>query len=53
MAFEFRDNRPIFHPPPEAMSRGQRNKHESIMFSMASISSYGQVINNERFDGLF
>ncbi|OAX36172.1 hypothetical protein K503DRAFT_322053 [Rhizopogon vinicolor AM-OR11-026] len=43
--FEFHHNRPNFYPPPGATSRAQHNKHES-MFSIASVSSYGQVINN-------
>jgi hypothetical protein len=49
--FEFHENRLNFYPPPEAMSRVQHIKHESI-FSMASISSYGQVINNGLMDPL-
>ncbi|OJA11619.1 hypothetical protein AZE42_05475 [Rhizopogon vesiculosus] len=47
--FEFRDNRPNFYPPPGATSRAQHNKRES-MFSIASVSSYGQVINNGSMD---
>ncbi|KAG1727136.1 hypothetical protein EDB19DRAFT_1914356 [Suillus lakei] len=47
--FEFHDHRPNFYPPPGATSRSQRNKHES-MFSIASVSSYGQVINHGSTD---
>ncbi|KAG2338846.1 hypothetical protein BDR05DRAFT_951659 [Suillus weaverae] len=47
--FEFHDHRPNFYPPPGATSRSQRNKHES-MFSIESISSYGQVINHGSTD---
>ncbi|KAG1854418.1 hypothetical protein DFJ58DRAFT_787853 [Suillus subalutaceus] len=47
--FEFHDHRPNFYPPPGANSRSQHNKHES-MFSIASISSYGQVINHGSTD---
>ncbi|OAX36494.1 hypothetical protein K503DRAFT_295848 [Rhizopogon vinicolor AM-OR11-026] len=43
--FEFHDNRPNFYPPPGAISCAQRGKHE-FMFSIASILSYGQVIND-------
>ncbi|KAG1849200.1 hypothetical protein F4604DRAFT_1811164 [Suillus subluteus] len=47
--FEFHDHRPNFYPPPGANSHSQHNKHES-MFSIASISSYGQVINHGSTD---
>ncbi|KAG2134191.1 uncharacterized protein EDB93DRAFT_1173064 [Suillus bovinus] len=47
--FEFHDNRPNFYPPPGATSRNQHNKRES-MFSIASVSSYGQVINHGSTD---
>ena len=41
--FEFGPNRPAFYPPI-SFSR-DHNKHDSI-FSIASVSSYGSVINN-------
>jgi len=41
--FEFGPNRPAFYPPT-SFSR-EYNKHDSI-FSVASVSSYGSVINN-------
>ena len=41
--FEFGPNRPAFYPPI-SFSR-EHNKHDSI-FSIASVSSYGSVINN-------
>ena len=41
--FEFGPNRPVFYPPV-SFSR-EHNKHESI-FSIASVSSFGSVINN-------
>ncbi|KAG1847994.1 hypothetical protein C8R48DRAFT_779063 [Suillus tomentosus] len=47
--FEFHDNRPNFYPPPGATSRSDHNKRES-MFSIASVSSYGQVINHGSTD---
>ncbi|KAG1723926.1 uncharacterized protein EDB91DRAFT_1171738, partial [Suillus paluster] len=47
--FEFRDDRPNFYPPPGATSRGQHNRRESL-FSIASVSSYGQVINHGSTD---
>jgi hypothetical protein len=47
--FEFHDNRPNFYPPPETTSRGKYIRRES-MFSIASILSYGQVINNGSID---
>lgn len=47
--FEFHDHRPNFYPPPGATSRSQHNKRES-MFSIGSVSSYGQVINHGSTD---
>ncbi|EGO19639.1 hypothetical protein SERLADRAFT_443108 [Serpula lacrymans var. lacrymans S7.9] len=41
--FEFA-NRPDFYPPPGATSHGHHGRHESV-FSIASVSSYGHVIN--------
>jgi hypothetical protein len=41
--FEFHDSRPNFYSLPTL--HGQHNKHQS-MFSSASVSSYGQVINS-------
>ncbi|KAG0697268.1 hypothetical protein DFH29DRAFT_160061 [Suillus ampliporus] len=46
--FEFHDNRPNFYPPPGATSR-HHNRHDSV-FSIASVSSYGQVINHGSTD---
>lgn len=46
--FEFGADRPAFYPPPD-MSSGQYNKHDS-MFSIASISSYGSVIDSGDVD---
>jgi serine/arginine repetitive matrix protein 2 len=42
--FEFGPNRPAFYPPPGAEVCRNHNKHDSI-FSVASISSYGSVID--------
>ncbi|KAI0696589.1 hypothetical protein BC835DRAFT_853465 [Cytidiella melzeri] len=42
--FEFGPNRPTFYPPPGATSRAYHNRHESV-YSIASISSYGAVMN--------
>jgi serine/arginine repetitive matrix protein 2 len=41
--FEFGPNRPAFYPPV-SFSR-EHNKHDSV-FSIASVSSYGSVVNN-------
>ena len=41
--FEFGPNRPVFYPP--VSSSRQHNKHDS-MFSIASVSSFGSVIDN-------
>ncbi|KAL1696581.1 hypothetical protein GGG16DRAFT_85014 [Schizophyllum commune] len=42
--FEFNDNRPAFYPPPSSRNNSH-NRHESL-FSIASVSSYGGVINS-------
>ncbi|KAI8973078.1 hypothetical protein BD414DRAFT_447875 [Trametes punicea] len=42
--FEFGRNRPAFWPPPEAIFRPAHKQHESL-YSIASISSYGAVVN--------
>ncbi|KAL1747929.1 hypothetical protein HDZ31DRAFT_60801 [Schizophyllum fasciatum] len=42
--FEFNDSRPAFYPPPSSRDN-HHNRHESF-FSIASISSYGGVINS-------
>ena len=41
--FEFSSNRPAFYPPPSSSGRGH-NKDQSV-FSIASVSSYGDIIN--------
>ncbi|CCM05311.1 uncharacterized protein FIBRA_07525 [Fibroporia radiculosa] len=50
--FEFGPNRPTFYPPPGAISRPSRPSHwrEQSMFSIASVSSYGDVINSGSMD---
>ena len=48
--FEFHPNRPAFYPPPGATTnRGWHNKHESF-YSVASVSSYGAVVNSGASD---
>ncbi|KAI0635339.1 hypothetical protein C8Q77DRAFT_1054820 [Trametes polyzona] len=42
--FEFRPDRPAFWPPREAVFRPAHQQHESL-YSIASISSYGAVVN--------
>ncbi|OSC98903.1 hypothetical protein PYCCODRAFT_1470720 [Trametes coccinea BRFM310] len=42
--FEFGPNRPAFWPPQEAVFRPAHKQHESL-YSIASISSYGAVVN--------
>ncbi|CDO70210.1 hypothetical protein BN946_scf184942.g10 [Trametes cinnabarina] len=42
--FEFGPNRPAFWPPPQAVFRPAHKQHESL-YSIASISSYGAVVN--------
>lgn len=44
--FEFHPNmnRPTFYPPPGATSRAYQNRFS--MFSVASVSSYGEVLNH-------
>ena len=41
--FEFGPNRPAFYPPVDFS--GKHNKHDSV-FSVASVSSFGSVIDN-------
>ncbi|KAH9846904.1 hypothetical protein C2E23DRAFT_872120 [Lenzites betulinus] len=43
--FEFGPNRPAFWPPREAVFRPAHHQHESL-YSIASISSYGAVVNS-------
>ncbi|KDQ55355.1 hypothetical protein JAAARDRAFT_59878 [Jaapia argillacea MUCL 33604] len=43
--FEFHPNRPAFYPPPGTSSARPSHGREASMFSIASVSSYGQVIN--------
>ncbi|KIK98105.1 hypothetical protein PAXRUDRAFT_725108 [Paxillus rubicundulus Ve08.2h10] len=47
--FEFSDDRPGFYPPPGASSDKQHGRHESI-FSIASVSSYGHILNGGSAD---
>ncbi|KIJ60131.1 hypothetical protein HYDPIDRAFT_32553 [Hydnomerulius pinastri MD-312] len=47
--FEFNDSRPGFYPPPGATSDARHGRHESV-FSIASVSSYGHVLNNGSAD---
>lgn len=47
--FEFNDSRPGFYPPPNTMSDGRHRKHESF-YSIASVSSYGNVLHNGSAD---
>ncbi|KAI0666503.1 hypothetical protein C8Q78DRAFT_984185 [Trametes maxima] len=47
--FEFGPNRPAFWPPQEAVFRPAHKQQES-MFSIASISSYGAVVNSGKQD---
>ncbi|KZT25561.1 hypothetical protein NEOLEDRAFT_1178340 [Neolentinus lepideus HHB14362 ss-1] len=43
--FEFHPNRPAFYPPPQAMYR-RRHARDASLFSIASVSSYGVVLNS-------
>jgi serine/arginine repetitive matrix protein 2 len=43
--FEFGADRPAFYPPVGAEVSKRHNKHNSV-FSIASISSYGSVIDS-------
>lgn len=43
--FEFGPNRPVFWPPKDAALRPAHHQHE-FLYSIASISSYGTVVNN-------
>ncbi|KAF8839757.1 hypothetical protein BDN67DRAFT_736710 [Paxillus ammoniavirescens] len=47
--FEFVDDRPGFYPPPGASSDKQHGRHESV-FSIASVSSYGHILNGGSAD---
>ncbi|KAH7906866.1 hypothetical protein BJ138DRAFT_568044 [Hygrophoropsis aurantiaca] len=47
--FEFNDSRPGFYPPSGVTSLSQHGRHESV-FSIASVSSYGHVINSGSAD---
>ncbi|CAL1710495.1 unnamed protein product [Somion occarium] len=52
--FEFGPTRPAFYPPPgantsQSHSRTSHNKHES-MYSVASVSSFGSVVNSGSVD---
>ncbi|KAF8996426.1 hypothetical protein BDQ17DRAFT_1364415 [Cyathus striatus] len=47
--FEFNDSRPSFYPPPAATRRVNHRQHDSI-FSIASVSSYGRVIDSGSAD---
>ncbi|KAF8629007.1 hypothetical protein AX17_005863 [Amanita inopinata Kibby_2008] len=50
--FEFSGPRPIFYPPPAATRRNAHRQQDSV-YSIASVSSYGHVINpgiNDPFD---
>ncbi|KAI0309656.1 hypothetical protein OF83DRAFT_1179371 [Amylostereum chailletii] len=43
--FEFSDNRPAFYPPPAATARQRNHNVRESVFSIASVSSYGVVLN--------
>ncbi|TBU22804.1 hypothetical protein BD311DRAFT_822465 [Dichomitus squalens] len=43
--FEFGPNRPAFYPPSQAVFRPQHGRDMSV-FSIASVSSYGAVVND-------
>ncbi|KAF7982388.1 hypothetical protein HWV62_28475 [Athelia sp. TMB] len=47
--FEFSQDRPAFYPPPAAATRRRHAKRESLL-SIASVSSYGHVINGGSTD---
>ncbi|EMD32355.1 hypothetical protein CERSUDRAFT_108803 [Gelatoporia subvermispora B] len=47
--FEFGRDRPAFYPPPAALPRVSHQRDESV-FSIASISSYGALIDSGTFD---
>lgn len=46
-AFEFGPNRPAFYPPPGAGATGRRSHvRDMSLFSVASVSSYGDVVDS-------
>ena len=47
--FEFNDSRPRFYPPPGATSDSRDRKHNSV-YSIASVSSYGNVLHSGSAD---
>ncbi|KAH0838886.1 hypothetical protein J3R83DRAFT_7313 [Lanmaoa asiatica] len=47
--FEFNDSRPGFYPPPGTTSDRRHRKHESF-YSIASVSSYGNVLHGGSAD---
>ncbi|OCH91742.1 hypothetical protein OBBRIDRAFT_833966 [Obba rivulosa] len=48
-AFEFGRDRPAFYPPPAALPHASHRRDESL-FSIASISSYGAIIDSGAMD---
>ncbi|TFK33165.1 hypothetical protein BDQ12DRAFT_448473 [Crucibulum laeve] len=47
--FEFTDSRPTFYPAPPVSRRNNHRQHDSI-FSIASVSSYGRVLDSGSTD---
>ena len=47
--FEFNDSRPTFYPPPGTTSDGRDRKYDSV-YSIASVSSYGNVLHGGSAD---
>ena len=47
--FEYNDSRPGFYPPPVTTSDRRHRKHESV-HSIASVSSYGNVVHGGSAD---
>jgi len=47
--FEFNDSRPGFYPPPGTTSDRRNRKHDSV-YSIASVSSYGNVLHGGSAD---
>ncbi|EED82544.1 predicted protein [Postia placenta Mad-698-R] len=46
-AFEFGPNRPAFYPPPGAGATGRRSHvRDMSLFSVASVSSYGDIVDS-------
>jgi serine/arginine repetitive matrix protein 2 len=43
--FEFGPDRPAFYPPPGAATHGRGHQIRESVFSIASVSSYGAVLN--------